>query len=762
MEKAAPRSSTRGRGFGVLMLAAVWALALHSSAHAAYVNPRLLGDRPWEPSSVRGAGRLGSLVPVPREGRLAGVDRKVREEYDVDLETGKVRIRQVYGQTLVAPEWVEDIPTAIRTIGLASGSREWDELLKKRTLTGLTSADQSVVTIDIPVEFPDAVADVIGQGARLNLTGSERITFSGTSNKIEGGQVFESQTSSGFPDLDMRQQLRVNLDGTIGRKIHVLLNHDSEAATDLSNKIQLRYDGDEDEVVQKIEMGNTELSLPGADFLSFRKSQQGLFGAKAIGKFGPLDVTAIASKQEGQTARQSFVGQARSDSVTIRDVDFVKRKYFFIQAPDALTDSTSGILPIGNLEVFLDDQNFDNNIPLLAQRGYAYTDALQGAVADSLSTKQKGWFHPLKLNVDYTYRPEGGILTLEQPLAFDQALACYFVRGDGDSVGNFSAGIDQTVSPPAPALGMQLIAPPLSELWDDTKGFTVLREREIKNIYYLGARNIVQGSLDVEIRRRASGAGEQDLDKQENSPDPADNVEYIRILGLDNRGITTNEPPDSQVDDEFLDEEEGLLVFRNLTPFAPDSSTANFRLGPDGTSTGRSTEPGPKLLDYNGAIYSQRPDLVLNQWKYEIKATYTTPTPTYSLNRFNILDGSERVRLNGRLLSRGADYDIDYELGILTFKTPDANLPDVKIEVDFEFVPLFGQAKESLAGLSGTYNFDPLTRLASSWLYYSKATPGASPASRTGALAHHRGRSLRPVAEESAVHDQHRERDSLW
>ena len=155
--------------------------------------------------------------------------------------------------------------------------------------------DKWDLSIDLPVKFPDALAGIIGQGARLNLTGQERITFSGTSRVVDGGHVGESGSPSAFPDLDMKQQLRVNLDGTIGEKIHVLVNHDSEVDTDLENKIKLRYDGDEDEVIQKIEMGNTDLSLPGAEFLSFRKSQQGLFVAKAVAKLGPLDLTVIAS-----------------------------------------------------------------------------------------------------------------------------------------------------------------------------------------------------------------------------------------------------------------------------------------------------------------------------------------------------------------------------------------------------------------------------------------------------------------------------------
>ena len=161
--------------------------------------------------------------------------------------------------------------------------------------------------------------------------------------------------------MDIKQQLRLNLDGMIGEKIHVLVNHDSEVSTALSNKIQLRYDGDPDEVIQKIEMGNTELSLPGSEFLSFRKSQQGLFGAKVVAKVGALDLGAIASKQEGQTASQTFVGQARRDSLTIKDWEYVKRTFYWIAHPLQLavnpTADGAGILPIVRINLYLDDKD---------------------------------------------------------------------------------------------------------------------------------------------------------------------------------------------------------------------------------------------------------------------------------------------------------------------------------------------------------------------------------------------------------------------
>ena len=724
MEKAVPPRSTQGLDplrsaiILILFLSAVAA----SPAGAAYVNPRITGDRPWEPSTVRPADVLGSLRPVPREGRLSGIEKKTREEAEVNLETGRLTIRHVYGKTVLGPEWIEDLRDATHAAGRRAAYEEWASLVRKRSLQPLSAADQSTVTIDIPVEFPGAVADVIGQGARLNLTGSERITFSGTSNIIKGGPQFESQSSSAFPDLDMKQELRVNLDGTIGRKIHVLLNHDSQAQTDLSNKIQLRYDGDEDEVVQKIEMGNTELALPGAEFLSFRKSQQGLFGAKALGKFGPLDIGMIASKQEGQTATQTFVGQARRDSVVIDDINYVKRKYYLLADPEILANDSLKPTPVRNFELFLDDKNPLNDLTDNVAECFAYIDAANPDTTTGAPGRYHGFFHRLEVNVDYQVIAETGEVVLETPVSPDHAVAMFYVTASGDSIGDLTG----TNADGDPLYELQILAPPQRELYDDTKGFAPARDFEMKNVYFLLARNILPESLELVIRRRASVAGEEELDLQNDPANPANTAEYVRILGLDSRGINSPDP-DLKVEAEFFDFEEGTLTFPNITPFAPDSSTVNVLVGP-GVSTGRTSEPGPKLLQYNSVLYSQEPtEFTQGTNLYQIEARYTTPTPTYSLNRFNILEGSERVRLNGRALTRGTDYDIDYEIGVITFRTQEASLPDAQIEVDFEFVPLFGQSKESLAGMSGTYNFSPDTRLSSTWLYFSKASPELRP-----------------------------------
>jgi len=742
MGKDNARPRTRGRSrLGAILPFAMLLGAL--PARADYRAPHLVAQPWWLPAHVRGPSVLVSLHPRA-EGRLQGFERQVREEMEVDLATGVVRVHRTHGPHEISPEWVQDISAATAAAAEHSAITESAKIRSDRLIRA-QRADQNALTIDLPIAFPDAVAGVIGQGARLNLTGSERITFAGTSTLIEGGPTFESGNPSAFPDLDMRQQLRVNLDGTIGEKIHVLVNHDSEVSTQLENKIRLRYDGDEDEIIQKIEMGNTDLSLPGAEFLSFRKSQQGLFGAKTEAKVGNLDLTVIASKQEGETASQSFVGRAQQTAQSFWDTDFIRRRYFFVEDPRFLAtaprDASGRIYE--SVEIYLDDRNKttdtgDGAVPAVA---YMFAESpTDSTECGTVGAQIKGNFHALRINEDYSFRFDTGALTLERTLPADQILAMVAVRvppmpGEPPvPVGSAAADLD--------TLRLQVISPPEQELYDDSKGWCNARRQELKNVYSLGGREIELDTFEMTIRRQGSASGQQDEDVQTDPSGTYPDLEYIRIMGLDHRG-RTDPAPDLKVEPEFIDEANGLIIFPNLTPFAPDSSYyfdlsdslrgLNVIKGADSLATGRTPgrfyeeAEGVPLLERNPSIYAREPALAIRDRKYLIEVRYSTPSPSYRLNRFNILEGSERVQLNGRLLQRGVDYDIDYEFGVLTFRIAEASEPDAEVVVDFEFVPLFGQAKESLVGLSGTYNFSPRTWLSSTWLFLSRATPEERP-----------------------------------
>jgi hypothetical protein len=79
----------------------------------------------------------------------------------------------------------------------------------------------------------------------------------------------------------------------------------------------------------------------------------------------------------------------------------------------------------------------------------------------------------------------------------------------------------------------------------------------------------------------------------------------------------------------------------------------------------------------------------LLEYRYRLKSYLVKP---------NIVLGSERVLVDGKLLVRDLDYFIDYDSGFLTFFNEDQITETTQIEVTYEFAPFGGQLGQTLVG----------------------------------------------------------------
>jgi cell surface protein SprA len=77
---------------------------------------------------------------------------------------------------------------------------------------------------------------------------------------------------------------------------------------------------------------------------------------------------------------------------------------------------------------------------------------------------------------------------------------------------------------------------------------------------------------------------------------------------------------------------------------------------------------------------------------------------SYSLGRANIIEGSEVVKFgDGTILQRGVDYNINYNIGQITFLSQRATNPAANVTVDFDYAPFFSPEKKTLFGLASQY-----------------------------------------------------------
>ena len=67
----------------------------------------------------------------------------------------------------------------------------------------------------------------------------------------------DKQSNTSF---DFKQKIQMNVIGKIGDKLQLNTNYNTEAIFDFDNKIKLEYEGEEDEIIKKIEIRKCRLT----------------------------------------------------------------------------------------------------------------------------------------------------------------------------------------------------------------------------------------------------------------------------------------------------------------------------------------------------------------------------------------------------------------------------------------------------------------------------------------------------------------------
>jgi hypothetical protein len=655
--------------------------------------------RPWTLRAATGRDGLRVVRPALPATQPIGVPFERRLAFD--LAGGTMSMTTRAGTATSYVSYAAPLVEYQDALGTAAVGEAWSSTVLRGLRARDVASARGLLDIDIPMPLPEPIARAIGSGANLKVRGSERITFGGQTSYVVDALQQESGPPSRWPQLDMEQQLTVNLEGTIGDKIHVYVDHRSGGetfGTGKANQIRVRYEGEEDEILQGIELGEVNLSLPGTEFVSYSGSQEGLFGAKVTAKVGKLDIVSIASKEEGKSSGASFTGTSEADSIAINDVSY-KRGTFYAVDSDVLRYSN---VSIQSVRVYVDDRNGANDIQTGASPGRAYLVAPVGPVPPSQGPSQRGMFDQLVELEDYLVDYQTGVLEFLDPVSESQVLAVSFVRLDGSSVGGSDGD----------TLRLELVSK------DDRvvgTAWAPVRRYEFKNVYDLGAENIPQDGFVLEIRKRTP-SGEV-LDNQ-------DGVPYVQILGLDTHGLGGDPVPDGIVDLEWVDFEKGYLFFPHFTPFCPAYDTTAFYYAPGG-------EPAPQYVadeldPKNCAVYSKEvfePDDDI----YFLVVKYDRPRTTFYLGQMNIIENSEVVRLNGVALTRGVDYTIYYPAGQLTLLSEEAKQPDARVTVDYDYQPFGIGGEKTLLGARGVYNWSENIKLGTTWMYQSKGTPEDRP-----------------------------------
>lgn len=551
------------------------------------------------------------------------------------------------------------------------------------------------------VPFPESrtLRRIIGdEGPSLNLNGQRTIIVSGKSEWTEGDVQTAAGRPSKFPSLSMDQESRFTVEGKVGELINIRIQQDTESGwttssstfgDQMANQIKLDYKGDEDAIFQEVQAGNTTLELPSTRFVGFRQQNKGLFGIRTKGRLGPLAFTAIASHEKSKSNRQSFRGGASVDTSVVRDYEYVRNTYFFLDEfyranlPDYRTVTQGSqinpqdFVDPATLEVYVNDFNTDNDAEDLAKEGVAWAYPNEpDSMKEASGYVERGTWHRLDPDDDYTLVSELGYVILDRMVQDRHAVAVIYRTLDGDEYG--SREEDQMVLKLLKARD----ARPEFPTWD--LGW--------KNVYSIGSRYSSGKKFDadaVSINILREVPGKEPQTSQEGQA-------YIQILGLDERGQDSNSPPDRIVDSDYigLDEWRGHLIFPDQTPFDPQHPRYS------------------QLTDRVPEIYTsqQQRDLVeASQYLIEVASSSGEQRINLGGSLGGVKTETVEVTLNGNRLERGKDYTVDF-VGNVTFMgalAQDVADPAADLEITYETEDVLGlgSQQKTLLGLRTEYEF---------------------------------------------------------
>lgn len=568
--------------------------------------------------------------------------------------------------------------------------------------------------LELPaIAIPKAVQKLLGNRAgRLNLDGTQKITLQVSNTKRKQIPIYETENRGNF-DIKMQQETNLRLTGTIGEKIAVNLKYNSNQDDQLfdPNNVNIKYTGDEDEVVRSIEAGNISLSLSGSKYISYSTSSQGLFGVTSKFKYGNLDLSIIASKEEGQKNTMSYVGQSQADSVVFRSRDYAPRTMHYLADPYSLYDVYTaqnignlpsgwinnairtdpsgawiikypGLLPeYGSVRLYLDDADATNNAVL--------------APGDTIYFSQYDFYVPyyeeLIEGTDFVTDYDAGFITVMRNLDRRTTLAVTYERRDGIPVRSEDYDAEQNI--PENNLIYPFVIRRRNQEYDPEDPNNVWHY-QMRNVYSMNKTNIKSDGFLLDVYTL-----NVDNTRNYNLPDSLNTgqfITYTDYLRLDSTG-------DGLIngDDTTVNLSAGLIVFPFIEPFRPLGDVVLYEEEHESVS----------YLDI----------------KFFLSVKGKIGREAIELSQSGILKGSVRVKVNGVEQRENVDYLVDYDFGRITFLTPAGKDPDAKIEIDYENRSMFDVTRKTLAGMRADWKLTDYAKLGGTLIYRSETVSDKRP-----------------------------------
>lgn len=151
--------------------------------------------------------------------------------------------------------------------------------------------------------------------------------------EIDLGLLYTKQDNPAFSprnrsnlSFDFDQRISLSMLGQIGERLQVVANYDTESTFDFQNQLKLEYTPNEDDIVQKIEVGNVNMPINNA----LIQGAQSLFGFKTELQFGKTRITGVFSEQKSERRTVNVEGGATVEEFEKFALDYDADRHFFL------------------------------------------------------------------------------------------------------------------------------------------------------------------------------------------------------------------------------------------------------------------------------------------------------------------------------------------------------------------------------------------------------------------------------------------------
>lgn len=607
-------------------------------------------------------------------------------------------------------------------------------------------------------------------GVRIKTQGSAEMKIGYSMQNIDNPSL--PQRSRKTKSFDFDEKINLNVKGSVGDKMNLNFDYNTEATFRYdAQKLNLKYEGKEDEVVKLIEAGNVSFGTKS----SLIRGASALFGVRADFQFGKLSLQTVVSQKTSSSTTVSSKGGTQLTTFEIEIADYDENRHFFMahyfrdnydRSMAQLPTVISGVT-INRVEVWItnkaSDYNNPRNIVAFTDLGenrhisnelwqptggngiphnnanslYSTLNTTYSAIRDidrvnSVLNNAEGINGGLdyeKLSnarllssSEYTVNKSLGYISLKNSLRADEVLAIayeYTYGGQTYQVGEFSS--DQKES--ETTLFVKLLKPnacsPKNGCWN----------LMMKNVYSLGTRNLksTEFKLNVYYASDSLGTNITYLPEQSLKSTP-----LLRLMNLDRLDSNnTKENPNGTFDfiqGYTVDPSTGRIYFPSVEPFG---SYLKSKIGNDAIAEKYIFQ---ELYDSTKTVAKQ----MAEKDKFYLMGEYTgSSANVIQTGTTNIPRGSVVVTAGGVTLTENVDYQVDYSAGIITILNQNIIDAGTNVNVSLESNTLFNMQRKTVLGLNWQYDFSNDLNFGGTFLTLrekpltSKVDMGAEPLNNT-------------------------------